>query len=312
MNSGTEHLLYEKYPRLLNIIFVSSFYGFGLPLLPIVIFISLVISYFVDKVVVALYHRKPPLYDDTLNVVSIHFLKWAAFLYIAVAFWMLTNKQIFGNDLKPIAYQAQIEYYDHYIFEVPDTPQECVVLVVALIILIVCLVDLAYRLLSPCFETTREEDLMEYEDLPPFSKALNMKSLTFWVYEEKQIRQKYGYKYLFDDFYNQICNRYNSATERKSLKMNTHHKNYISDATNYDFLYQSQYAHDYAYIPVAKRRGQTIDNDSNFTRRALDFPYHQETQISFYDPGSIISVPGNDSVQIKEPPMKKKITSVFI
>lgn len=124
LNSGTEHLLYEKYPRLLNIIFVSSFYGFGLPLLPILIFVCLIISYFIDKIVIALYHRKPPLYDDTLNVVSIHLLKWAAFLYIAIAFWMLTNKQIFGNDLKPIAYQAQIEYYDHHILEVPDTYQE--------------------------------------------------------------------------------------------------------------------------------------------------------------------------------------------
>jgi hypothetical protein len=43
------------------------------------------------------------------------------------------------------------------------------------------------------------------------------------------------------------------------------------------------YSHKYAYIPVTKRRGKAIDNDSNFTRRALDFPYHQEDEISFID-----------------------------
>jgi len=37
---------------------------------------------------------------------------------------------------------------------------------------------------------------MEFEDLPPFSRALDEKSLAFWVQEEKQIRGKYGYKYL--------------------------------------------------------------------------------------------------------------------
>lgn len=215
LNSGTDHLLYEKYPRLLNIIFVSSFYGFGLPLLPIVIFISLIISYFVDKIVVALYHRKPPLYDDTLNVISIHFLKWAAFLYIAVAYWMLTNKQIFGNDLKPIAYQAQIEFYDHYIFEIPDTPQECVVLVVALIILLILVIDLVFRLFSPLWETSNEEELMEFEDLPEFPKALDDKSLAYWVHEEKQIREKYHYKYLFDDFYQKISERYKFNSKNK-------------------------------------------------------------------------------------------------
>jgi hypothetical protein len=286
VNSGTEHLLYEKYPRLLNIIFVSCFYGFGLPLLPILIFISLIISYFFDKVAVALYHRKPPLYDDTLNVVSIYFLKWAAFIYIAVAYWMLTNKQIFGNDLQPIAYEAQIQYYNHHILEWPDTPQETVVLIVALIVLLYNLVNLILHLATPLFESTIFEDLMEFEDLEPFSKVLNKRSLTYWVTEEKQIREKYGYKYLFDDFYQQISARFNSAHERKSFRFQAPTKKFINDATNYDLLYLKDYSHKYAYIPVTKRRGKAIDNDSNFTRRALDFPYHQEDEISFIDQDS--------------------------
>lgn len=309
-NSGTEHLLYEKYPRLLNIIFVSLFYGFGMPLLPILIFISLVISYFFDKIAVALYHRKPPLYDDTLNVVSIHFLKWAAFLYIAVAYWMLTNKQLFGNDLKPIAYQAQIEYFDHHIFEWPDTPQESVVLIVALLILLYCLINLVFHLIEPLFESTSDEELMEFEDLESFPKALNQRSLTFWVTEEKQIREKYGYKYLFDDFYQKISMRFNSANERKSFKYQAPPKRFITDATNYDYLYLKEYAHSYAYIPVTKRRGQAIDNDSNFTRRALDFPYHQEDEIAYYDQETQVQEGGDE--EKNNTTLFRGITSVVV
>ena len=214
LNSGTEHLLFEKYPRLLNIIFVSVFYGFGLPLLPILIFVSLIISYIFDKIVVAFYHRKPPLYDDTLNVISIHFLKWAAFLYIAVSYWVLTNKQMFGNEILPIEYQAKIEDYNHHIFEIPDKIQQKIVLFVALSILFYLLIELIYHLLHPLFESTSNEELMEFEDLQPFHKALDSKSLQFWVNEERHIRQRLGYKYLFDSFYLKLrenLNEKNSA-----------------------------------------------------------------------------------------------------
>lgn len=283
LNSGTEHLLYEKYPRLLNIIFVSSFYGFNLPLLPIIIFISLIISYIGDKLAVAYHHRKPPLYDDTLNVVSIHFLKWAAFLYIAIAYWVLTNKQLFTNYLRPIEYQAQVEFYDHKIFELPDTPQEIVVLIVALLILAYCLIDLIVHITKPFFHKTSDEELMEFENLQPFSKSLDSNSVAYWVTEEKQIRNKFGYKYLFDNLYAKLKDRYSSKSARESLTKRVLHKDYISDATNYDLLYQNYYAHNYAYIPVRNRRGTQLDNDSNFVRRALDFPYHQQRELKFID-----------------------------
>lgn len=93
--------------------------------------------------------------------------------------------------------------------------------------------------------------------------------------------------------------------------MNENHEKYISDATNYDSLYQSHYAHGYAYIPVTRRRGRTIDNDSNFTRRALDFPYHQETQLSFYDPGEALDK-NMKKEEIKELGLKKVITSIVV
>ena len=62
---------------------------------------------------------------------------------------------------------------------------------------------------------------------------------------------------------------------------------HICDATNYDYLYQAQYSHQYAYIPVYKRKNKVLDNESNFTRKALDFPYHQQDHLSFYEVGMI-------------------------
>jgi len=115
LNSGAEHLLFEKYPRLVNIVMVSMMYSFGLPIFLILTFVSLLISYFIDKLLVAYYHRKPPMYDDTLNKTSVHFMKWGAFIYLAIAYWMVSNRQMFGNDLTPKEYQDQVDEYHHYL-----------------------------------------------------------------------------------------------------------------------------------------------------------------------------------------------------
>lgn len=290
---------------------MSSFYGFNLPLLPVIIFVSLIISYIIDKLVVAYYHRKPPLYDDTLNVVSIHLLKWAAFFYIAIAYWALTNTQLFTNYLKPIEYQAQIEFYEHYILEFPDTVQETIVLIVALLILLYCLVNFIFHIIEPLFQSTSEEDLMEFESLKPFSEALDQKALDLWVNEEKQIRQLFGYKYLFDPLFNKLCYRHNSVSEQKSMVEKVKFKNFISDATNYDFLYQNEYAHAYAYIPVSRRGDNQISDDSNFTRRALDFPYHKEEELAFE--GHIEDTSGRRTVGTPKLDFPKRgITSVVV
>ena len=256
LNSGTEYGLDEKYSRLLNIVFISICYGFGLPLLPIIILASFFMSYTLDKLFVMFYHRKPPLYDDTLNKVNIEILKWAAFLYIAVAYWVLTNKQMFGNRLHHIEYQAKIETYDHYVFEMPDTIQEKIVLLFAIIIFIYLIVNTIILMLAPLYESTSQEELMEFEDLKKFPKALSDKDVKFWYSEEKNIREKLGYKYLFDSLYEKLEKRYLRMFSNEYLTQSTEDsafKDNISDATNYDYLYILEYAQKFSYVPSSKR-----------------------------------------------------------
>ena len=91
INSGCEHPLHEKYPRMLLIVFMAMFYGFGLPVIMILTCLCLIITYVFDKIIVAWYHRKPPLYDDTLSRNAIYFMKWGGALYASVSYWMLGN-----------------------------------------------------------------------------------------------------------------------------------------------------------------------------------------------------------------------------
>ena len=76
---------------------MSAIYGFGMPLIHILNLISLIIGYFLDKMLVAWYFKKPPLYDDTLNQNLVYYMKWAGVVHVCVSYWMLTNHQLFEN-----------------------------------------------------------------------------------------------------------------------------------------------------------------------------------------------------------------------
>ena len=200
------------------------------------------------------------------------------FFYIAFGYWLISNKVFFGNDFTTIEYQAQIIESDHYIFEIPDKPQQIVVLVVALLILLYLVVDFVILIIQAIFKTTLDRSKLNFEGLIPFYDALDKNSLQLWLQEENFIRKKLCYKYLFDEFYEKLKQR-NSAEKQIKVKMNEDSSDLILDSTNYDLLYIPYYANLYAYIPVYKRKNTTLDLESSYTRFMLDFPYHQRLSI---------------------------------
>ena len=176
LNSGTDNELSDKYPRMLSIAFLAIFYGFGLPLLPITVLAALIITYIFDKITLLLYHRKPPLYDNSLNKAWIFFLRWGVLFYAAISYWMLTNKQMFDNVINPILYKDDIEDYHHYVTELPQKPQQLVLLVFTIGLFVALLVhSIIVYIFCDIFETTDENGEQEMEGLTPFSSSLQKK-----------------------------------------------------------------------------------------------------------------------------------------
>lgn len=166
LNSGAEHLLFEKYPRLVNIVMVSMMYAFGLPIFLIITFFCLIISYIVDKIIVAYYHRKPPLYDDTLNLTSVHFLKWGAVIYTMIGYWMISNRQMFENNLTPKEYQDQIAEYNHYPSDDPTYNFQLVIKWYAIILFLAMLIyDVFIGWFNMCMKSTAKKELKGKENL---------------------------------------------------------------------------------------------------------------------------------------------------
>jgi len=97
--SGPVFFIHYKYSAILNIAFVTMMYGMGLPILfPIAAF-SFLTLYCMEKLLLHYVYREPPMYDEKLNKNALAILTYAPILFLAFGYWMLSSKQLLGNDL---------------------------------------------------------------------------------------------------------------------------------------------------------------------------------------------------------------------
>lgn len=83
-------------------VFVTFTYGVGLPLLFPVGACAFLVFYIVEKSMIYYSYRQPPTYDDKLNTAVLKKLTWAPVVFIALGYWMLSNRQLFNNIVFPI------------------------------------------------------------------------------------------------------------------------------------------------------------------------------------------------------------------
>jgi hypothetical protein len=87
-----------KYAAILNIVFTTMLFGFGLPILfPIAAF-SLLIIYLTEIYLLYYSYRAPHMYDEQLSEAVLKLMKWAPLFYLAIGYWMISSRQMNDND----------------------------------------------------------------------------------------------------------------------------------------------------------------------------------------------------------------------
>lgn len=108
-------LIHTRYSTLIVNVLVSMSFGVGLPLLfPIVLF-NLILQYILDRLLTVYLYRQPPMFDVELTETALNILQWAVVLYLAVGFWMMSNKQVFSNLVIPKEYSKDVLKTGHSI-----------------------------------------------------------------------------------------------------------------------------------------------------------------------------------------------------
>ncbi len=83
--------MHYKYSMMLNTIFVTFMYGFGIPLLFPVAVLALVILYFIEKTILYYAYQAPPMYDEKLNILIVKTAQFAPIFYLAFGYWMCSS-----------------------------------------------------------------------------------------------------------------------------------------------------------------------------------------------------------------------------
>jgi len=97
--SGPEFFIHFKYSSIINIAFFTLMYGVGLPILFPIASLSYLVLYLVENTLLHYIYREPPMYDEKLNNNALKILTYAPIPYLAFGYWMLSNKQLLGNEL---------------------------------------------------------------------------------------------------------------------------------------------------------------------------------------------------------------------
>jgi len=112
-----------------------------------------------------------------------------------------------------------------------------------------------------------------------FPDCLPLKYIDNALIEERIIREKFGYKKMFEDTYND----YVEARKRRHGKIDTESgikpQKLMTDATSYDVLKQPPYYERFNYVIPAERKPNKNYDDCDEIRRVLDLPYIDDTSI---------------------------------
>lgn len=102
--AGPVHLMHFKYATAINTIYTCFMYGLALPLMFPIGALTFINIYVVEKLCVAYWYQKPPMYGPALNASALELMRWAPVVYFAFGYWIMGNKQIFNNTAPAILY----------------------------------------------------------------------------------------------------------------------------------------------------------------------------------------------------------------
>ena len=91
MYNGPEYIVHLKYSSIFNVVYVTMFYGVGLPILFPIAALTLAIFYCNERYHIAYTYRLPPSMDATLTNNAIQVLSYAPLLMLVQGAWMLGN-----------------------------------------------------------------------------------------------------------------------------------------------------------------------------------------------------------------------------
>jgi len=95
---GTRQIMHFKYSAILNSVFVTFMFGFGIPILFPICAVTLFVTYLIEQSSFYYSYKLPPMYDELLSQTVLDTCMFAPLFYLGFGYWMASSRQLISND----------------------------------------------------------------------------------------------------------------------------------------------------------------------------------------------------------------------
>lgn len=239
--SGPVYMIHYKYAAILNVTFIAFMFGAGLPVLFPVASISMLTLYIVEKLMIFYSYRQPPTYDAELNDSVLGLLSYAPILFFSFGYWMLSNKQIFSNDIVWKHHLGEKEVTNHVWMQVftefdqtLDT-RYCLPLFCCFwfFLIVISFREKVFEIICDYFPNFEVANFDVDEDLDPFFETLDDDARNWYIKEEENTRTVLKFSVMDNENFEKI------KVVEKSEEMT------LQGVHSYDILANPMYLYDF-------------------------------------------------------------------
>ena len=294
MYAGPIYYMHYKYSSIMTLVFITFIYGFGMPILFPVAFLSCLVLYLCEKVMLFYAYRLPPMYDEMLSQDVLNKLQFAPVLYLAFGYWMASNQQLISNGhLEPMVNANDVPITSHTYGSILNIdgwtglkwPMLLSFFVLTLIYIFGEWLELAFESCITCIWKDANitiGDIDLNEDIDTYFAALDNQDRNWSQKEEENSRTLKTSQIMTDEQFELLNNT--PITHGKTLQ----------GVHSYDILANPLYLDDFQYVSAAEenRDKLIIDDDdqegndcaqSDVVRLILNMAYLQEREVKSFD-----------------------------
>jgi hypothetical protein len=252
---GIEYVTHYKHSKIMLTMFICLIFGTGIPLLYPIALLSVLIEYLLERYLLAYYYKLPKIETQVILTDTLNVLKFAAVCSLGVNYWMMSNPQMFSNQVFPVTHVDSPENTNHSIFAFQvdhSLPSLIISLFLAFSHLSKCIMRIAI-FFDKHHVGNNPLNSKNPKPLPSFYDSLSNYDLKCWVQEEDHVINKCKFRTLIKESYEKLQHTLNS----RNLNQNLTPKLIISNIFCYDILVNPEYASAFQYFRVNERDGKS-------------------------------------------------------
>lgn len=249
--------MHFKYATCMNTIYTVFMYGLAIPVMFPIAALTFINIYLVEKLCVAYWYQKPPMYGPELNDAALGMMRWAPLTYFIFGYWIMGQKQIFNNVTPEVTYSNVAVPSDHNGWPWNENGPAVPMFFFLVAFLVVMCCGKFFAMCLKKFNLSQDTDEIEVdEQLGNYFETLPNHSRKNWLATELNNSNRLGIKTFGAGTYDQLAN-INGKTK------------VMKNSINYNILSNPLYMTLFQYVPMTQRDNLEESTTSDMVTSAI-------------------------------------------